>query len=159
MNILVVTRIHPYFLLSVNLCQYVFFLEILIPNITLVVSKSSNQNILLIFSWCLILFCYYYPLLTCHLHVCFMYTHLSHSFILNPLDNIILLNFWYHYLGACFKPYNDLTSLQNFYLWLGKMNPSSCSTKILSSNSLFLKCYFYIHLINLKITNAVVTIN
>lgn len=62
--------------------------------------------------------------------VCFMYTRLSHAFILNPFDNIVLLNFWYHCLKSCFNPYKDLTSLQTYFLWLWEMKPSDCSMYI-----------------------------
>jgi len=48
-------------------------------------------------------------------------------FILNLFNNITLLNFSCHCLDACFKSYNDLTSLQTFSSYLLTINPWGCS--------------------------------
>jgi len=47
----------------------------------------------------------------------FTQTHLSISLILNSFGNITLSNFLYHYLGAYFKLYNNLTSLKAFFFY------------------------------------------
>ena len=49
--------------------------------------------------------------------------------ILNSFDNITLSKFSYHCLGACFKAYNNLTSLQTLFPCPLITNPSSCFYK------------------------------
>ncbi|CAL0317162.1 unnamed protein product [Lupinus luteus] len=53
--------------------------------------------------------------------------HLSLSFTLNSFEIIKSLNFSCHCLGACLRPYNDLSNLQTLFSCPWIIKPSGCS--------------------------------
>ena len=51
-------------------------------------------------------------------------THVSDEFTTKSLSTNVILNFSYHYLGACFSPYKDFFSLHTLSSCLRTTKPS-----------------------------------